>query len=104
MFAIRKSKIVRSKSIIPLYNYSLKRLEKMKIKKFDTDTDKEFVKKISDSYLRDTMNNIVTLCYAEFYGDKEVESFDKVKYYEFIEKFIRSQQNSIKYYFVKYIL
>jgi transglutaminase-like putative cysteine protease len=103
MFEIKKIKIIRSKSIIPLYNYSLKRLEKVRIKKSDTETDKEFVHKINDNNLKNNMNNMVVLCYAEFYGNKEIEGFDKVKYYEFIEKFIKSKQNIIKYYFIKYI-
>ena len=103
MFGIKKVKLMKSKSIIPLYNYSLKRLEKVGIKKLDTDTDKEFAHKIQNTYLTKTMNSMVLLCYEEFYGSKEIKGFERVKYYKFIEKFIREDQNIIKYYFIKYI-
>lgn len=104
MFAFKKMRILKSKSLIPLYNNSLKRLEKVGIIKSPTDTDKEFALKIKDSKLKDTMINITLLCYSEFYGNKVVEGFDKVKYYKFIEKYIQNKQNIIKYCIIKYIL
>lgn len=104
MFALNKRKILKSKSIIPLYNYSLKRLGKVSLKKSDTETDKEFALKISESDLKNRVGSIVALCYEEFYGNRVIEGFDKVKYYKFIEGFVKNKQNIIKYYFVKYIL
>ncbi|WP_461613746.1 transglutaminase-like domain-containing protein [Clostridium sp. Marseille-QA1073] len=102
-FYKRKNKIIYNKSIIPLYQYYLRRLESIRIIKNKEIGDLEFVNSIKDSNLKDKLNNLVNLSYEEFYGNKtENASIERLEYFNFIEEYIKNKDNRINYIMKKY--
>lgn len=99
---LKKIRILKSKSILPLYCYSVKRLEKIGIRIPDNKADMEYFSNCYDEKLKDKMENIIRISYGEYYGNKLCSNFDKKDYYKFIEKYIRSRENIFKYVFKKY--
>lgn len=102
IFTVKKSKILKSSSVIPLYCYSVKRLEKVGIKIPNDKSDMEYFSLYDEPGLREKMSYIVELSYKEYYGNKNNGEFNKKDYYIFIEKYIRERENIIKYIIIKY--
>lgn len=102
IFAIRRRRIVSSKSIVPLYNYCLKRLETIGIEKKDNQGDLEFSKEIEVDELRLRMVRLAKCVYDEFYGGINSHSIDKEEYLDYIENYIKSVDGGIKYMIRKY--
>lgn len=102
IFAIRRRRIVSSNSIVPLYNYCLKRLETIGIEKKDNQGDLEFSKAIEVEELRLRMVKLAQCVYDEFYGGINKHSIDKEEYLDYIEDYIKSLNNGIKYTIRKY--
>lgn len=96
----RKSKIIKSQSIIPLYQYILARLKTQGII-IPTDTgDLEFWKNYEDVYIRFIMSDLCFLVYEEYYGQhNDLKELDKITYYNSIEKYLRDVQSKIRYIF-----
>lgn len=102
IFAIRRRRIVSSNSIVPLYNYCLKRLETIGIEKKDNQGDLEFSKAIEVDELRLRMVKLAQCVYDEFYGGINNQSIDKEEYFDYIEKYIKNSNSGIKYTIRKY--
>lgn len=94
--------ILKSSSVIPLYNYYLRRLSTIYIIKQEFKGDKEFVQEISNEEIKIRMEVLVNKAYEEFYGSKQEQGIDKKEYYDFIEAFIKRRQNKMDYFLHKY--
>jgi len=102
-FYRKRNKIISSKSVIPLYQYYLRRLEAIRIIKNKEIGDLEFVNSIKDPNLKDKLNTLVNLSYEEFYGNKiENTSIERIEYFNFIEEYIKNKDNRINYIMKKY--
>lgn len=97
IFLIRKKYILKSKSNIPIYNYSLKRLKKAGVRKEDTMTDRDFLAVLDDVGFIKLMKLLVDSIYVEFYGKHEPEILNKVEIYKALERYIRQRQNLFIY-------
>lgn len=100
-----RRKVIKAKSIIPLYLYIISRLKFIGIYKNESEGDKEFIERIEDVSLRFKMEEIIEYVYKEFYGEKEniIEYKKKEELYKFIEKYIKENQGKGKYYAVKFL-
>jgi hypothetical protein len=98
---IRKQGLLLKTSIIPLYKYSLERLETLGIKRPQVMSDMEFIDSM-DMELSVKVKEIGRLAYGEYFGGKESKDFNKKAYYEFIEKYIKRRQNKFIYFIKKY--
>lgn len=102
-FYRKRNKIISSKSVIPLYQYYLRRLEAIRIIKNEEIGDLEFVNSIKNPNLKDRLNTLVNLSYEEFYGNKiENTSIERAEYFNFIEEYIKNKDNRINYIMKKY--
>lgn len=98
----RKKRIINSKSIIPLYLYSMRRLKTIGIVKPDYLGDVEFIQNVNGKELRARLTIVSNLVYEEFYGKKTALEFDKKEFYNFIEKHLKHRQNIFIYFIRKY--
>ncbi|MBL4935361.1 hypothetical protein JK636_06275 [Clostridium sp. YIM B02515] len=100
-FIVKKKIIVDSKSSIPVYKYSLSRLETIGFinSKFMPDTN--LISKM-DVSLAQKVREVSVLAYREYYGEKEPVDFNKKDYYNYIEDYIRNNQSKFEYYIKKY--
>lgn len=103
-FRIALRRILMNESVLPLYEYSKKRLRKININKPDNAGEIEFTSLLENESLRENMEKIANLSCGEFYGKKKHCHYDKYQFYNYIEMYIKSRQNIFKYYFNKYIL
>ena len=103
-FEINKIIIVNNKSIIPLYNYYLKRLKTQDIIKSKSSGDLEFVESIKDKELQNRLRTIVNLAYDEFYGEILPGKFEKKEYFMYIENYIKERERWYKYIINKYFV
>lgn len=101
LFLIRKKNMLKSKSIIPLYNYSLYRLQSIGIKRNESFSDFEFIEKM-EKRLSSMVKAAAFSAYKEYFGEKNPAYFDKLKYYDFIESFIKERQTKVRYFIRKY--
>ncbi|MFD3155848.1 transglutaminase-like domain-containing protein [Haloimpatiens sp. FM7330] len=104
LYNIKKNKMLEGKSIIPLYEYTLKRLKVIGIEKSAYMGDLEFIFTINDDELRSMLLKIVKIYYDEYYGNEFNNSYNKKEFYYNIEKYIKQKQNKIKYYFKKLLI
>jgi hypothetical protein len=103
-FIMKRRYILRAKSNIPLYNYSLKRLKKAGIRKEDTMTDRDFIAVFEDAGFMKLMKLLVESVYGEFYGSHEPVNLNKAEVYEALESYIRQRQNLFVYLMKKVII
>jgi hypothetical protein len=92
----KKRRVIRAKSIIPLYAYIMLRLEGVGIGKKDNIGDLEYVEKINDHELQPILKELVFAYYDEVYGNKHNYHFNKKHYYKFIEKYINKFKTNRK--------
>lgn len=104
LYEINKMRIVKNKSIIPLYNYYLKRLRTQGIEKSKSSGDLEFVDSIRDIELQNRLTDIVNLVYDEFYGEILPGAFEKKEYFMYIENYIKEREKWYKYIINKYFV
>jgi hypothetical protein len=104
LYEINKMRIVNNKSIIPLYNYYLKRLRTQGIVKSKSSGDLEFVGSIRDKDLQKRLVDIVNLVYDEFYGEILSNTFEKKEYFMYIENYIKEREKWYKYIINKYFV
>lgn len=100
----KKTRLIKSRSIIPVYKHSLKRLRHAKIVKNKEDTELEFARKLVNPELKSKLLEIVPVIYGEYYGNKlpEGNKIDKKAFNKFIEKYIRERQNLLIYLLEKF--
>ena len=95
--------MLNSKSIIPLYYYSRKRIKSIGIQWQNNKSDMEAAEAIKDKELRELFIEIVQVFYSEYYGDIIDTSLDKSNFYKKLESYIKKQKNIFSYYFNKII-
>lgn len=101
---LRKNKIVKTNSIIPLYEYVLKRLKTIGIAKSSFETDMEFVNNLPTEELRKEFKPLVNQVYREYYGGYKDSDVDKVYIYKYVEQYIKESKNTLVYYLRRYII
>lgn len=104
LYYVRKNKILKSNSIIPLYNYYINRLETLAITKNRSLTDFEFLDEIRNSELKNRFRELIELSYKEYYGEINIGNIDKKSYIIFIENYVRQRQSIFKYLMKKYLV
>jgi hypothetical protein len=97
----RKAFMLNSKSIIPLYRYSLDRLSTIGYNQPNSIPDMEFINKLKEE-LREKVKAAADLAYREYYGGKAPMEFNKPEYYKFIETQVRKKQSYLEYFLKKY--
>lgn len=98
---IKKESLLLKSSIIPLYKYSLERLETMGIKQPYYMSEMEFINSIEEE-LSVKVKEACVLAYSEYFGEKEPQKFNKKQYYRFIEDHIKKRENKFLYFIKKY--
>ena len=99
----RRSKLLKSKGVAPLYNYYLYRLAAIRIVKPEYQGDLEFAQEIIDSELKERMEILVKGAYEEFYGKHSVVTLNNKEYYEFLEEYLKEYQGTVEYLLKKYL-
>ncbi|MFT8314354.1 MAG: transglutaminase domain-containing protein [Clostridium sp.] len=87
-------KIKNSESLIPLYNFTLKRLKTINIIKYSYETDREFALRIKD---RLNIQFLVEAVYKEIYGNEKIV-LEKTSIITDVEKTVKNNSNIFKYY------
>jgi len=100
---IRKRYVVHSKSVIPLYQYYIDRLQSIYIIKEDSCADLEFIDTLKDEELKEKLRILATLSYEEFYGGVINNDINRNSYLEFIEKYTRDNDKKLNYILKKYL-
>ncbi|GFZ34334.1 transglutaminase [Clostridium zeae] len=104
LVVVKKRKILKSDSLIPLYDYCKFRLNKIIIIKSKNETDLEFAENIPNYELSKKMVELVELIYREFYAQEDDLHYDKLQMIDYIENVTRNYQGNMKYLIKKYIL
>ncbi|WP_410506255.1 transglutaminase-like domain-containing protein [Haloimpatiens sp. FM7315] len=97
MIKIKKRKIICSKSVVPLYKYTLKRLESIDIYRHNKG-DLEFARAIKDEKLKEKMIELVEVYYKQYYGNVVDDTFNKKVFYSYIESYIKDNKRKLNYY------
>lgn len=103
-FDIQERKILSSKSIIPLYNYYLRRLKTIGIIRQSYKGDKEFAEGINDKELKKRLMDLVALVYGEYYGGNYSSTIDRRESLKYIEEYIKDRSGKLNYYISKYFV
>lgn len=98
LYKLRRRKIIKSNSIIPLYCFTSKRLRSIDIVRGESIGDKEFVQSIKDEKLKNQLLNMVDVYYKEHYGNVIDKDFNRKEFINFIEEYILSIEGKFKYY------
>ncbi|GFP74373.1 transglutaminase-like domain-containing protein [Clostridium fungisolvens] len=104
LVVIKRRKIIKSDSLIPLYDYCKLRLNRINIIKSKSETDLEFAENIPNYELSKKMVDLVGLIYREFYAQEDNLHYDRIQMINYIESTIRSSQGNIKYLIKRYII
>ncbi|WP_163192070.1 transglutaminase-like domain-containing protein [Clostridium thermarum] len=95
--ARKRKKMLKSESVIPLYNYINKRLKRYNITKRIDETEKEFAAH-SEMELKDILKPLTKKVYEEYYGGIKDHRIDKRKIYYDFEKYLRKKDGILTYY------
>jgi hypothetical protein len=98
---INKKRMIKNKSIIPIYKYSLNRLLDVTIKENKFIGEMEFAEKLPMK-IREHFREAAALADAEYFGGKPPAEFDKLRYYKFLEAYIKERQSGFEYFTKKY--
>lgn len=93
---IRKSHIARSKSVIPLYSFYIKKMKSIGYVIPVSLSDKECADKIDDPELKKRVISIIECAYSEHFGNKTVSGMDKSEYLKYITDYIKQKKNKNK--------
>lgn len=96
-------KIVNSKSMIPIYKYSLRRIKSLGYNKPSSQTDKEFINTIQEEDLKKQMSHLVDLVYEEYYGGKEMEISKDILWRKIEKAIKKSSKNKFIYFIRRYL-
>nr|MBK5235413.1 transglutaminase domain-containing protein [Clostridium sp.] len=99
----RRSKLLRSKGVVPLYNYYFYRLETVYMVKPEYQGDMEFVQDLIDLKLKERMQILVHGAYEEYYGKHSVVGLDNKECYDFLEEYLKEYQGTFEYLLNKYL-
>jgi hypothetical protein len=99
----RRRKLLRSKGVVPLYNYYLYRLKTAHIVKPEYQGDMEFVQDLIDLKLKERMQILVQGAYEEYYGKHSVVGLDNKECYDFLEEYLKEYQGMFEYLLHKYL-
>ena len=99
----RRSSILKSKKVAPLYNYYIYRLAAIRIVKPEYQGDLEFAEEISNVELKEKMKILVRGAYEEAYSKHSVDTLNNREYYEFLEKHLKDYQGVVRYILNKYL-
>ncbi|GEM_PF-293906 len=102
IYQIKRIRVIKSNSVIPLYNYYLIRLKTIGIIKDANLGDLEFVKTVKDSELQLKLNKLVNQVYDEFYGEITIAHTDRQEDISFIESYLKNQKKWHRYIKEKY--
>jgi hypothetical protein len=94
-----KELMLQCQSVIPIYQYSNKRLCVVSISSQPHISDLEAAMTIKDPDLRRQMIRLARVFYEEFFGGNVTNDFDKLEHYRFLENYIRERQSFSQYYF-----
>lgn len=94
---------INSKNTLKLYDYCIKRLRHIGVRKLKESSEFEFAESIKYKELSSIMREIVEEVYLECYSDKEVTEFNKKEVYKKFEASMKKRQNIAKYYLFKYL-
>ncbi|WP_139904998.1 transglutaminase domain-containing protein [Clostridium thermarum] len=98
--ARKRKKMLKSESVIPLYNYIIKRLKRYNITKRIDETEKEFAAH-SEMELKDILKPLTKKVYEEYYGGIKDDKIEKRKIYCDFEKYLRKKDGILTYYLKK---
>ncbi|MBK1813102.1 transglutaminase domain-containing protein [Clostridium sp. YIM B02505] len=104
LVVIKRRKIIKSNSLIPLYDYCKLRVNRINIIKSKNETDLEFAENIPNYEISKKMVELVGLIYREFYAEEDNLHYDRIQMINYIESTIRSNQGKTKYLIKRYIL
>lgn len=90
--------IVHSESLVPLYTYLLKRLKTIGLVKKSCETDREFAARIKNMI---DIEALVEAIYGEVYGNRK-SNFDRNFVINDMEKIIKNNSNTLRYYIKKW--
>lgn len=93
---IRKNHIARSKSVIPLYSFYIKKMKSIGYVIPKCLSDKECADKIDDPELKKRVISIIECAYSEHFGNKTVSGIDKNEYLKYITDYIKQKKNKNK--------
>lgn len=93
---LRRYRIIKNKSIIPLYLYYLSKLKLLGFKRPKNFGDMEFAYGVEDNDLRSRIIVLVKAAYAEHFGGKEIDDIDKKEYYSFITSYIKKEKHKFR--------
>jgi len=99
----RKNHVVNSRSVIPLYQYYIDRLQSIYIIKDDSCADLEFIDTLKDGELKEKLRFLATLSYEEYYGGIINNDFNRKFYLDFIEIYTKNNDKKLKYILKKYL-
>ncbi|MGH4124978.1 MAG: transglutaminase-like domain-containing protein [Clostridium sp.] len=100
---IRRSKLLKSKKVAPLYNYYSYRLAEIRIVKPEYQGDLEFADGIRNLELKEKMKILVIGAYEEYYGKHSVATLNNGEYYEFLEGYLKEYEGRFQYLLNKYL-
>lgn len=104
MFKRKAASMLTSNSLVPVYRYTKERLQTCKIHDSSIKDDIKWINSISDSEFKVRVQDMISSVYAEYYGNIHDTNFDRRKFYEYLEHYIRDRQNILKYLILKYTL
>lgn len=96
----RKQKMLKDDSLIPLYNYIIKRLKRYKIVKASDETEKEFAAR-KEQELKSILLPLTNKVYAEYYGGIKDSKIEKRTIYYNFEQYLKKKENKFIYYLKK---
>lgn len=99
---IRKNKILKGDYKYS-YFYLERRLKTIGIKREGTETEKDYINKISNIKVRNTCLKLIECLYKDYYGGYNPKEFKGEEFYFNLEKYLRETQG-ISYYMYKYIM
>ncbi|MCB2299949.1 transglutaminase-like domain-containing protein [Clostridium tagluense] len=99
----RRSKLLKSKKIAPLYNYYIYRIAEVGIVKPEYQGDLEFVSEITNLGLKEKMKILVNGAYEENYSKHSEATLNNVEYYEFLEVYLKKYEGRFQYLLNKYL-
>lgn len=98
----RKKRMLISESVLPLYNYVIKRLKRYKIVKPKDETEREFALK-EEQELKVILLPLTNKVYEEYYGGIKDHKLDKREIYYKFEQYLKKKENKLKYYLKRLI-
>jgi hypothetical protein len=98
---IKKHRILKSNSAIPMYYYTKGRIKHLYAGKRLDDDDLVWLEGIENNYVRNVLQTLINSVYEEFYGKKADTKVDKELVYKSLESYLKLKQGVFYYFFYK---